>query len=208
MWISLPMDASHDPSRIADVAPGTEDRPEQAGRDRRRAWCSAPVARRSVLSQRRARSSRPGPGGRIASGFAAVRIHASSVCEIEGQAHAVPTACRVIAKPTFAWTVGGGRGRGSIADTGVGVRLLRSWSQDPICWHRLVSQARGMQRTRRQASLIRKVQAAMSRVDESRLRDAHTTRDHPGRDGNHDRATGGRQAPELRSAIAPRRRVT
>lgn len=49
---------------------------------------------------------------------------------------------------------------------------------------------------------MRKVQAAMSRVDESRLRDAHTTGDHPGRDGNHDRA------PELRSAIPPRRRVT
>jgi hypothetical protein len=102
----------------------------------------------------------------------------------------------------------GGRERRSIADTGVGVGLLRSWSQDPICWHQLVSQARGIQRTRRQASLIRKVQAAMSRVDESRQRDAHTTGDHPGRDGNHDRATGGRHAPELRSAIPPRRRVT
>ena len=154
MWISLPMDASHDPSRIADVAPGTEDRPEQAGRDRRRAWCSAPVARRSVLSQRRARSSRPGPGGRIASGFAAVRIHASSVCEIEGQAHAVPTACRVIAKPR-AGDVDDLRASGSVTFArtldrqeatanrryGHGVRLLRSWSQGPICWHRLVSDA-------------------------------------------------------------------
>jgi hypothetical protein len=46
-----------------------------------------------------------------------------------------------------------------------------------------------MQPTRRQASLIRKIQAAMSRLDESRLRDAHTTGDHPGRDGNHDRVS-------------------
>jgi hypothetical protein len=65
-----------------------------------------------------------------------------------------------------------------------------------------------MQPTRRQASLIRKIQAAMSRLDESRLRDAHTT-------GTIRVVTAimtgrleGRQTPELRSAIPPRRRVT
>jgi len=49
-----------------------------------------------------------------------------------------------------------------------------------------------MQRTRRQASLVQQVQAAMSRLDESRLK-AHTTPRHSGRHRDCNPAVHGRR---------------
>jgi len=100
---------------------------------------------------------------------------------------------------------------------------VRSWVRaypdmvaTPHYRHPLVRDACGMQRTGRQASLIKQVQAVKSRLDESRLREAQAMPDHPGRRGDRDPAADGRRvvagglddgaieaAPDARGATAP-----